>query len=143
MFRIANPNESFGFLSQDLDLILHFLKVGGTQVEGRMLQIKHPWRVLPGKVVVGEGTEFDGRNSHGSRDRSSLRFACWVPGEINGFSLGVGSPDLRLTFQSGHVLEAISEPGLTAEWSLQRARGKAILTGKVLAQFPWHELCVS
>lgn len=124
-------------------LILHFLKPGGSQAEGRMLRIQHPWRLLFGKVVVGESVEFDGRDSRGSRDRSSLGFACWVPGKIDGFSLGVGSPDLWLTFESGHVLEAISEPGLTAEWSLRRTRGKTIVTGASLAGYSWRELCVS
>ena len=122
-------------------LILHFLKAGGTQVEGRMLRIQHPWRLLFGKVVVGESVEFDGRGKGGreERERRSLGFAGWVPGAITAFSVGLSRPDLWLAFQSGHALETLPLPENRSSWSLKDIGGRDLVASVDFQGFRWDQ----
>jgi hypothetical protein len=51
-------------------LVLHFLEgAPGQKGAGRVLRIRHPWRLSFGKVVVGESREFDGRGKGGREGR--------------------------------------------------------------------------
>jgi hypothetical protein len=108
--------------------------------------VNHPWRLLLGNEVVGESREFfSGRGSGGRAslidwDRWSRGFANWVPARLTGLSIGVDCPDLRLIFQSGHVLEAMSEPGHAANWSLNHHQGSEIINCKALEKISWGDM---
>ena len=137
----------FASLANDSLLLLFEAREGGRVSERLVLRVNHPWRLLLEGGVVGQSREFfSGRSSQGHQslvdwDRWSRDFANWIPVRLTGMSIGVDSPDLRLVFQSGHVLESISEAGVDADWSLKHQNGAEILNARKLARFPWGSLC--
>ncbi len=102
------------------------------------LWVHSPWRLLLDAKVVGESCEFfDGKNfpkksSWMEWDRWSLGFANWIPGSITSVSVGLITPDLRLVFQSGHILEAFSSEQGQANWSFSGSSGEVFVSAMSL-----------
>lgn len=113
------------------------------QLSRHVLKIQNPWKLLLNGVVVGDSREFPpcippSLQKKIDWDRWSLGFANWMPGSITAISVGVNSPDLRLIFQSGHILEAMSEPELPADWCLQLYKGATIINAADIASYTWR-----
>lgn len=135
----------FASLSNNSLLLLFEIQEGARISDRQVLRVNHPWKLLFNSSLVGESREFFSVSDvdaglpvdwdHWSRD-----FANWVPGKLTGLSIGVDRPDLRLVFQSSHVLEAISEDVIPADWTLQHHKGAEIMNANTLVRFPWGEL---
>ena len=128
-------------------IMLLFEDAGAPRTARRLtLRINHPWSLFFHSVIVGESREFfagpqtPAAQQGTDRDRWSLGFANWVPGKLTGLSVCVNSPDLRLVFQSGHVLECTSLPDLPASWSLHPNKGPVIVRSQAIARMPWQNL---
>ena len=133
-------------LSNNSLLLLFEIHEDARISDRQVLRVNHPWKLLFNSSLVGDSREFfSGADVDAvipsDWDHWSRGFANWVPGKLTGLSIGVDSPDLRLVFQSGHVLESISEAGVDADWSLKHQNGAEILNARKLARFPWGSLC--